>query len=102
MDSKTGENRNEEAVRLMFERDSISPSPSVRAMAIWNILNQRKSRPTLWDLICFCIETISASVVDYPFLAPLIKKLNQQIYAIHYHSERVFESFVDINGREKE
>lgn len=102
MGSETNNNRNEDPAIVMALRDSLSPSPGMRAFAVYNILNQRKNKPTLWDLICFSIETISASVVDYPFLTAMIKALNRQIYAIHYYSTEPFDSFIDIAGKEKE
>lgn len=82
-------------------RDSQVPSPSVRAKAVWDILNHHKPRPTLWDLICFSIETLSLGLIDYPFLLPLVKKLNVLIYSIHYDHESVIESSLDLNGEWK-
>lgn len=93
-----GENegaRDSKAQRIK-ERDSLTPSPKIRAEAIWKILNQHQPRPTFWDLICFSIETISLAVQDYPFLARVIMVLNQQIYAIHYESSELFESFIKV------
>lgn len=97
MDSKDAEDRDNQA-RIIEERDKINPSPSVRANAIWQILNSHKPRPTLWDLICFSIETLSVAVESYPFLMTAIKHLNRMIYAIHYNSTEPMDSFVNEKG----
>lgn len=100
MDSEDGKDRDNQA-RIIEERDKTNPSPSVRANAIWQILNSHKPRPTLWDLICFSIETLSVAVESYPFLMRAIMSLNRMIYAIHYNSPEVMDSFVNEKGEMK-
>jgi hypothetical protein len=99
MDSKDADARNNQA-RIIEERDKINPSPSVRADAIWQILNHHEPRPKLWDLICFSVETLAVAVESYPFLLSAIKSLSRMIYAIHYNGEELIESFVEVKKNE--
>lgn len=99
MEGKNGEARDFNT-RIMEERDKINPSPSVRATAVWNILNSHNPRPTLWDIVCFSTEALTISAAEsYPFLAKIVRALVTNVYAIHYHGDELINSFVDKDGK---
>lgn len=100
MERETEVNRSELEARIK-ERDSQIPSPELRARSIWNILNQHKPKPTLWDMVCFSVEALGLAVTDYPFLVPIIKHINKLIYGIHYESRDLIDSFIDTKGEFK-
>lgn len=98
---RTNENSRDFQEKLIEEKDKISPSPSIRARAIWDILNTHDPRPTLWDLVCFGIEVLTLAAESYPFITYAVRGLNHLIYATHYNAEGLFDSFVVLNQEEK-
>lgn len=81
----------------MKERDKVSPSPEVRAAAIWAIIHSLDVKPTAWDLICFCCEAFAAlaSSGGYEFLQPFAKRLVSIVYTAHYNSPEPMPTSVE-------
>lgn len=88
--------------KLMQERDKVSPSPTLRAKVVWDILQAESPKPIVWDLVCFSLEILTISSESYPYIIPAVKVLNQAIYGAHYNTEEPFPSFINVDGTRKE
>jgi hypothetical protein len=66
----------------MEEVDKLMPSPEQRALKLWNALN--KEGLNLWDLVCFCSETLGYASSLFPEFEAPIKALSLNVYATHY------------------
>lgn len=73
-------------------RDLISPSPYTRAHEIWSLLQRSEPKPTLWDLICFSVETLGVATAEYPILLATVKLVTKLVYSIHYNTTEHFPS----------
>lgn len=67
---------------LMTQVDSLMPSPSQRAVLIWNAID--KGDLSIWDLTCFCIETLGHVCELFPEFEPNVRALNLILYSTHY------------------
>lgn len=76
-------------------RDKISPSPEQRATHLWSVIHTLKPRPTMWDLVCFCAETLGVVASEYTFLKPIVAKLVSVIYTAHYQTPDPYPSCLD-------
>lgn len=73
------------SLQQLIERvDASMPSPEVRAMKVWNALN--KEGLNLWDLSCFCVETLGYLSSVIPDFEPAAKQMSLQLYARHYQA----------------
>jgi hypothetical protein len=79
----------EELERLMVEVDKMMPSPEARAIKLWNLLP--KDGLNLWDLVCFCTETLGHCVAVFPQLEAPVKDLNLRVFAAHYSSAKLIK-----------
>lgn len=66
--------------------DKITSSPSIRASRIYEILKPHFSSISIWDLICFCVETLAWISVSHEWLQQPIKYLSLLVYNYHYQN----------------
>jgi hypothetical protein len=78
------------------ERDAINPSPEQRATHLWRRIHSIEPRPTAWDIICFCTESIAVIAAEYEFLRPIVVKLISIVYTAHYSTPEPFPSCVPL------
>lgn len=74
------------------ERDKISPSPEQRARYIWYAVQRLTPKPTLWDIICFCSETLSAASLEHEWLKYPAKMVSKSLYIAHYLTDTPIDS----------
>lgn len=73
------------AILNAFEAiDKTSPSPSERAKYIYEQLNALDPKPTHWDLVCFCAETLGMLTLELSQVNTRVAEITRMIYEIHY------------------
>lgn len=80
---------------LMEERDKISPSPEQRATRLWSAIHTLKPRPTAWDIVCFCVESLAVVSTEHEFLKPIVARLVSVVYTAHYNTSEPWPSATD-------
>lgn len=72
-----------ESIKQLMERvDALIPSPEKRSLKVWEKLDKKDLN--IWDLICFCNETLGYASTLFPEFESAIKTLSLNVYATHY------------------
>jgi hypothetical protein len=74
-----------ERLEKIHETDTQQPSPSERAKYIYDKLNALDPKPTHWDLVCFCAESLGMLTIELPVTNKFVAQMLQVIYEIHYY-----------------
>ena len=86
-----------ESLKALMERvDKLMPSPETRALKVWAQLN--KESLTVWDLICFCSESLGLAASLFPEFEAPIKALSLNVYATHYRGS---SNLIDWENKEE-
>lgn len=83
------------------ERDSVVASPEQRAKYIWDRIHSIEPKPTLWDIVCFCTESLALAAAEFTFLQPYMKRVVSVIYTAHYHTPEPFPSCLSLEQKPK-
>lgn len=67
---------------FMEDVDKKTASPEVRARKVWKRLDNEGL--SVWDLACFCVETLGYLLPVYPHMEAQIKAVNIELYRTHY------------------
>lgn len=73
-------------VKLMDEVDKLMPSPEQRALKVWESLG--KQGLNIWDLVCFCTETLGYTSTLFPEFEDAAKAISLNVYATHYRGAK--------------
>lgn len=77
---------------IVTDNTTREPTPEQRATYIWERIHATEPRPTLWDLACFCTETLALIAVEYDFLRPFVRRLVSIVYTAHNNTPDAFPS----------
>lgn len=80
------DNRDSEQQAIVKRVDQITSSPDIRASRIYEILKPHFSSISVWDLVCFCVETLAWISVSHEWLQQPIKYLSLLVYNYHYQN----------------
>ena len=75
-----------EILKKYVEVDRQTPSPSERAKYIYDKLNALDPKPTHWDLVCFCAETLGLLTFELPVTNKYAAAALRTIYEVHYYA----------------
>ena len=79
-----------EIERRIKEYDKIDPSPSDRALYVYNLISRNAPDLTEWDITCFCAEYLGlVSAQAFPFLLSNARELAKMVYSIHYQEREL-------------
>ena len=81
--------------QLIKQRDAISPSPEQRATRLWSAIHRLEPRPTQWDIVCFCVESLAIVSSEIEFLKPIVARLVSIVYTAHYGTPEPWPSAND-------
>ena len=80
---------------LITNRDKVSPSPEQRATRLWSAVHKLEPRPTQWDIVCFCVESLAIVSSEIEFLKPIVARLVSIVYTAHYGTPEPWPSAND-------
>lgn len=86
---------------LIKKRDAISPTPEQRAQELWSAIHTLNPRPTQWDIVCFCVESLAVVSSEYEFLKPIVARLVSVVYTAHYNTPEPWPSALDDKRNEQ-
>lgn len=89
MEKSVDDARDERRLQILkkyVEVDRLTPSPSERAKYIYDKLNALDPKPTHWDLVCFCAETLGMLTFELPVTNKYVAAALRTIYEVHYYS----------------
>lgn len=69
---------------IIDEVDKRFPSPSERAVFIWDHLQKTLPDISTWDVLCFAVESIGMQSTAYPWLKNPAIAINNLLYHAHY------------------
>lgn len=87
--------------KLISERNAISPSPEQRATHLWTAIHKLPERPTQWDIVCFCTESLAIVSSEIEFLKPIVARLVSIVYTAHYNTPDPWPSALDDKRNEQ-
>lgn len=78
-----------EKILKFAEVDAQTPSPSERAKYLYDKLIALEPKPTHWDLVCFCAETLGMLTLDLPVTNRFTSAALRSIYELHYYDDSI-------------
>lgn len=76
----------------MTEPTNRRPDPQERATYLYKRLHSIEPKPTTWDLVCFCIETLAMLTTQYEVFKPITFRLISMCYTFHNNTPEPLSS----------